>query len=76
MNFMDAMDCYFAHFKRCDACKPATLEDPVCVPCPTGQQLWSRYQSRIRAEGADAGQDLGSGPSIYPLGGFDEYHDD
>jgi hypothetical protein len=70
---MDTMDRYYNHFKHCDTCKPATLADPVCVPCPTGQQLWNRhiaFQNRCAASIDDS-----DGPTCYPLGGFDEYND-
>lgn len=71
---MDTFDRYLRHFRGCPDCKPATAEDPVCVPCPTGQKLWNRHEAANRI--AASGIDDYTGPSCYPLGGLDEYHDD
>jgi hypothetical protein len=68
---MDALDRYMNHSKACAECKPATTEDPVCVPCPTGTQLWNRH----RRVGRDTGPAFDEGPSVHPLGGLNEYDD-
>lgn len=76
MSSVDVLDRYLEHSKGCANCKPATVEDPVCVPCPTGQKLWNRYEAQQRIQAASAAGDPGPGPSVYPLGGLDEYRDD
>lgn len=69
---MDTLDRYLSHFRRCAKCKPATAEDSVCVPCPTGQKLWNRHEAASRTT---ADVDDHPGPSCYPPGGLNEYDD-
>lgn len=73
MAAMDALDRYLKHSRGCAECKPATSDDPVCVPCGYGRKLWASVQRENRMADAD---DTGPGPSCYPLGGFNEYDDE
>jgi hypothetical protein len=66
------------HAMPCTECRPATTENPVCVPCPRGRALWARYRILADREDRAAAQadDWSPGPSIYPQGGTDQFHDE
>lgn len=72
---MDALDRYLKHHRGCKTCKPATVEDPVCMPCKYGRALWAGVQRENWAADTAARDDPGPGPSCYPLGGLNEYDD-
>lgn len=76
MPAMDALDRYMKHSRGCTECKPATSDDPACVPCGYGRKLWFGVQRENRMADAAAASDPGPGPSCYPLGGLNEYDDE